>query len=152
MDPDAKEISSMLKVTANWTEKDFAAVSEKLKGYTYEVRPSKEDITRLKEYSEGKRGLLLRLLENPNLLEHDSFTDTLWAVVHLSEELSHRKDVSALPASDVEHLAGDMKRAYSRLVAEWLDYMEHLRGKYPYLFSLAIRTNPFNPEARAEVT
>jgi len=25
--------------------------------------------------------------------------------------------------------------------------MNHLRVKYPYLFSLAVRTNPFDPEA-----
>jgi len=31
---------------------------------------------------------LLGLLGNPNLLEHDSFTDLLWAVFHLMEELS----------------------------------------------------------------
>lgn len=152
MDPNAEKISSALKMTTNWTDRDFASVCEKLKDYSYDVKPTREDIARLKEYFEGKRTLLLRLLENPNLLEHDSFTDMLWAVVHLSEELSHRKDIPASPASDVEHLAGDMKRAYSRLVAEWLDYMEHLRNNYPYLFSLAIRTNPFNPEARPEVT
>lgn len=152
IDPNVGKISGALKMTTGWTKKDFASVMEKLRGYTYEVRPTRDDISRLKEYFEGKGMLLLRLLENPNLLEHDSFTDMLWAVVHLGEELSHRKDVAASPASDVEHLAGDIKRAYSRLVAEWLDYMEHLRNDYPYLFSLAIRTNPFDPEARPEVT
>jgi hypothetical protein len=29
--------------------------------------------------------------------------------------------------------------------------MAHLREDYPYLFSLAVRTNPFDPEARPEV-
>jgi len=29
--------------------------------------------------------------------------------------------------------------------------MEHLKNEYPYLFSLAIRTNPFDPEASVEV-
>jgi hypothetical protein len=29
--------------------------------------------------------------------------------------------------------------------------MEHLKEQYPYLFSLAMRTNPFDPEARAEI-
>jgi hypothetical protein len=29
--------------------------------------------------------------------------------------------------------------------------MGHLKNKYPYLFSLAVRTNPFNPEASIEV-
>jgi hypothetical protein len=32
-------------------------------------------------------------------------------------------------------------------VLEWLSYMHHLRKTYPYLFSLSMRTNPFNPDA-----
>jgi hypothetical protein len=44
-----------------------------------------------------------------------------------------------------------MKRAFSALVNVWLGYMHHLKKEYPYLYSLAVRTNPFNPEARAEI-
>lgn len=48
-------------------------------------------------------------------------------------------------------LGGDIRRTYSRIVLEWLHYMEHLKEDYPYLFSLAMRTNPFDPEAKVEV-
>ena len=89
----------------------------------------------------------MRLLNNPNLLEHDSFTDLLWAVFHLTAELAHRKDLGSLPETDCEHIAGDIKRAYSSLAHEWLNYMKHLKNNYPYLFSLAIRTNPFDVNA-----
>ena len=41
----------------------------------------------------------------------------------------------------------DMNRAYRLLLLEWLEHMNHLQEDYPYLFSLAVRTNPFNPEA-----
>lgn len=152
IDPGAESIRSSLKMTTGWTNADFARVSGELKGHSYAVKPAKADIKGLKSFFEGQREFLLRLLENPTLLEHDSFTDMLWAIVHLAEELEHRKDIAASPDSDIEHLAGDIKRAYSHLVLEWLDYMKHLRNNYPYLFSLAIRTNPFDPEARAEVT
>jgi len=37
------------------------------------------------------------------------------------------------------------------LVREWLAHVEHLQREYPYLFSLAVRTNPFAPRAAAEV-
>ena len=94
---------------------------------------------------------MLRLLANPNLLEHDSFTNLLWAVFHLTDELAHRKDVNTILDSDYVHLAGDVKRAYVLLISEWLDYMKHLKVNYPYLFSLAMRTNPFDPEAKPEV-
>jgi len=32
-----------------------------------------------------------------------------------------------------------------------LAYMKHLKKEYPYLFSLAVRTNPFDPGASVEV-
>ncbi len=56
-----------------------------------------------------------------------------------------------LPDTDYEHLSGDLKRVYQLLVREWLSYMEHLKGAYPYLFSLAVRTNPFDSSASVEV-
>ncbi len=40
-----------------------------------------------------------------------------------------------------------MTRVYSQAVIEWLVYMQHLKKKYPYLFSLAMRTNPFDTNA-----
>ncbi len=94
---------------------------------------------------------MLILLENPNLLEHDDFTDLLWAVFHLTEELLKRDNLENLTAADYEHLSLDIERAYSRLVKEWLHYMQHLLENYPYLFSLAIRTNPFDKDASVEI-
>jgi hypothetical protein len=44
-----------------------------------------------------------------------------------------------------------MKRVYGLLTAEWLDYMQHLRENYPYLFSFAMRTNPFDLSATPEI-
>jgi hypothetical protein len=99
----------------------------------------------------AEKQFLLSLLGNPNLLEHETFTELLWAVFHLAEELGNRQDVSSLPASDYDHLIGDIKRVYVLLGSEWLSYMKHLQENYPYLFSLAVRTNPFNPAARAEI-
>ena len=52
-----------------------------------------------------------------------------------------------LPVTDYEHLAGDIRRAYALLVHEWLDYMKHLKYNYPYMFSLAMRANPFDESA-----
>jgi hypothetical protein len=105
------------------------------------------DLDGLQKFLAEKIDFLLRLLENPMLLEHESFTDLLWAVFHLTEELGARGKLQALPQSDYEHLAGDMKRIYGLLVYEWLNYMEHLKSNFPYLFSLAMRTNPFDQEA-----
>jgi hypothetical protein len=37
------------------------------------------------------------------------------------------------------------------MIGEWLDYMKHLKDNYSFLFSLAVRTNPFDPQASAEI-
>lgn len=80
-------------------------------------------------------------------MEHESFTNLLWAVFHFTEELSHRKNLKKLPGSDLKHLSGDIQRSYNLLVDQWLDYMSYLKNNYPYLFSLAMRTNPFDEKA-----
>jgi hypothetical protein len=86
-------------------------------------------------------------LENPTLLEHESFTELLRSVFHLTEELANREALTQLPDTDYQHLAGDIKRAYILLVHQWFDYMKHLKDNYPYLFSLAMRANPFDRDA-----
>lgn len=99
---------------------------------------------RLKLLLENKKDFLLRLLENNNLLEHESFTDLLWAVFHLAEELKYRENFIDLPEEDYKHLIGDMNRVYGELKNQWISYIRHLRKSYPYLFSLAYRINPFD--------
>lgn len=122
-------------------------VSKRLKKYDYGVDIKKVDLAILRSFLLKERDFLLRLLENSSLLEHESFTEFLRSVFHLTEELAYRGDISQLPHTDKIHLVGDIKRAYNLIVDQWLDYMKHLKNNYPYLFSLAMRTNPFDLNA-----
>ncbi len=135
-----------------WSAEHFDQMQQVLSGHQYKIDARSGDLAGLKEFMVGQRAFLLRLLENPNLLEHERFTELLWAVFHLADELSHRTETADLPESDYAHLSGDIKRSYHLLVREWLSHMEHLKNEYPYLFSLAVRTNPFDPDALAQVT
>jgi hypothetical protein len=146
-DPRLDEIRSELLVTQDWSEQEFSDVSKRLKNYDYGVDIQKLPFEDLRRLLTAETDFLLGLLDNPTLLEHESFTELLRAVFHLTEELAAREDVSQLPDTDREHLAGDIKRAYVLLVHQWLDYMRYLKDNYPYLFSLAVRTNPFDQEA-----
>ncbi len=150
-DPNLDKIRRELIVTEEWSEHEFLSVSKRLMNYDYGIDIKKVDLEKLRNLLVGKRNFLLRLLENPNLLEHETFTELLRAAFHLTEELASRKGFDKLPDTDLEHLAGDIERVYVRLVREWLDYMEYLKDNYPYLFSLAMRTNPFDLNASAEV-
>lgn len=149
--PNPGKVKNDLIIGTNWSNKEFSVINKRLKGYDYDIDSKKGDLGELKSFLVEKRGFLLGLLENPNLLEHESFTDLLWAVFHLTEELASRKDLRQLPDTDYAHLSGDMKRSYGLLISEWLAYMQHLKDNYPYLFSMAIRTNPFDPNASVEV-
>ena len=150
-DPEASKITDKIVVTNNWSKKDFAKTSKKLKAHDYVVDTKRASMEDLKTFLIKKRQFLLDLIENPSLLEHESFTDLLWAIFHLTEELIHRKDLKSLSQIDYQHLAGDIQRAYRSLILEWLSYMQHLENNYPYLFSLAMRTNPFDKMASVEV-
>jgi len=151
-DPNSSEIAKELVVKNEWSPKDFLKMRERFKTYDCLINSQKGSLVKLKDFLHSKRGFLLNLLENPNVLEHEEFTNLLWAVFHLTEELVHRKNVEKLPETDFNHLTGDIKRVYILLISQWLDYMKHLKESYPYLFSLALRTNPFDKEASVEVT
>ncbi|NIO16477.1 MAG: hypothetical protein GTN70_05695 [Deltaproteobacteria bacterium] len=140
-----------LAVRAGWTERDFNRAARHIKNVRHEIDSRQGNLEFLRSFLIGKRTFMLRLLENPILLEHDSFTHLLWAVFHVKDELASRDKLVNLPENDLDHLSEDIHRAYNHLIAEWIEYMRHLKKDYPYLFSLAVRTNPFDTDARVEI-
>lgn len=144
-------IEEVFRVGGDFSGDDFEAMARRVSAYEGRIEGRGADFSELKDFLLAKRGFLLTLLENPNLLEHEAFTELLWAVFHLTEELASRENPQALGEKDADHIAGDLRRAYVLLMAAWLSYMKHLRDEYPYLFSFAMRTNPFNPAATPEI-
>jgi hypothetical protein len=144
------EISRNLSLNAGWTAADFKRADAFAYHLKIDLDIRKIDLLELKKYLAGKRTYLLTLLENPNLLEHDRFTDLLWATTHLDEELEARANLKDLPKADLDHLAIDVQRMYDHLASEWLDYAQHLKANYPFLYSLVLRTHPFQKKPGAE--
>lgn len=148
---EAPDLAASLAVNEGWSHNEYQGAQLFAESYQISLSPSPEQLVELRTYLIGKRPFVLSLLQNPHLLEHENFTDLLWAVCHLTEELEARADFSQLPKNDLRHLDGDIRRANSRLIREWLRYMQHLQRDYPYIFSLSVRTNPFRPDADAIV-
>ena len=146
-DPNLEHIRRNLLVANDWSKEEFSRVTKLLKNYTCEIDIEKADLVYIRGFLVQKRDFLLRLLENPILLEHESFAQLLQAVFHLMDELENREELKQLPDSDKNHIAGDIERAYGLLVVEWLGYMKYARDNYPYLFSFAMRMNPFDQSA-----
>lgn len=144
----SQALEKQLEIKPEWKKKDFHKATAAAQSFSYEIKIDKDVLSELREFLVSKRPFMLRLLENPNLLEHERFTDLLRAVFHLTEELAFRGDkLEDLPESDYNHLAGDLKRAYSQITVEWIVYTTHLKESYPFLYSLAARVNPMNPQA-----
>ncbi|MDD1658026.1 MAG: potassium channel family protein [Methanomicrobiales archaeon] len=147
IDPSAAEIRNELVVTAEWTPQEFARLRKRLNTYPFRVDGNRVDLESWRTLIRERRALFITLLENPVLFEHETFTDLLQAFFHLTDELLHRGDLSRIPPADRAHLVSDLERGYALLVQEWVSYMEWMKEHYPYLFSLAMRTNPFDEAA-----
>lgn len=138
-----KQVQSDLIITPDWKEKEFKQFMNVKKKYEPDMVYNCDNMLKIKSMLDDCRPHLLRLLENQALLEHETFTELLMAVFHLAEELRLRDDLCNLSKIDQAHIVSDAKRAYILLGIEWIDYINHMRVHYPYLYSLAIRVNPF---------
>jgi voltage-gated potassium channel len=150
-DSEIGKLHKELKISTEWEDKDFSRIDKILGTRRISLRSRQDDIPVLLTYLQDNANLLLRLIENPIIHEHESFTELLRALFHLRDELLSREDLLDLLDSDRKHLEGDVARVYNLLLLEWLRYIRYLKKNYGYLFSLAIRTNPFNPDASAVV-
>jgi len=118
-------------VTAGWSAQDFLKVTKAIRKYTYETAIDQAYLENLRSFLLEKRDCLVGLLENPVLVEHESFTDLLRAVFHLTEELAFRENLSQMPDADRRHIAADIKRAYGLLRGSMAGPHETSEGQLP---------------------
>ncbi|SMC96497.1 Ion channel [Desulfocicer vacuolatum DSM 3385] len=151
-DTEMKTIRQHLMVSTKWTGEHFIAAQRQLKRHKFNLDISDlVEFKDLRDFLTSRRRALISLLENPAIIEDEGFSEVLLAVFHLTDELECRENFRELPPSDVRHLAMDMSRAYRLMLEQWLYYLQHLKVHYPYIFSLAIRKNPFDPHAKAVI-
>jgi voltage-gated potassium channel len=151
-DPHVNTVRRDMVITPEWTTEEFNSLKRHLSGYHYDVDAELLELGVVKEFLKEKGDMLLRQLENDDLARNEDYAELLWAIVHLRDELLARRRLDDLPETDLAHIVVDIKRAYSLLTRQWLDYMQYLKNRYPFLFSLALRTNPFVESASAIVT
>ena len=150
--PKRDEISRQLGIKPDWTRADFRRAMDYAGSLELDPDCGEIDLEQLKALLIEKRQFLVNLLESPNVLEHERFTDLMWATFHLSEELEARQSLRDLPPEDMRHISGDIRRLYKHLLVEWITHVEHLQSSYPHLFSLVARTHPFQESPSAVVT
>ncbi|MDO5849109.1 MAG: hypothetical protein Q4P18_06220 [Methanobrevibacter sp.] len=155
---DNGEIIKKLKNIDKWDDDDFKHAYKYLKtngvSFTPEIPENEvqQFVRTLQHLLKGKRPFLIDLLENPNIIEKVSFSNLLLAMFHLDDELELRRDLDQVGTADFEHIIGDIDRVYCRLTYEWIKYLQFLNNHYPYMSSLTMRVNPFNPETNVYIT
>ena len=152
LDADLADVRDDRVARLSWRPADYERATRAFREHRARIELGAADLDGLRTLLDAEKPYLLSLLGNQALLEHEAFTDLLWAVTHLAEELHVRGDFAALPPADRAHLVADVRRAYRALGVQWLDYLRHLQTQYPFLFSLAVRTNPLDPDASVVVT
>jgi len=150
-DPLRAELNEQLRIGVDWQAKEFENRLAWATQHEFKIEVQQIPFVRLRDFLNDKGNTLVRLLENPYLLEEESLSLLLTAILHLKEELLHRSDFDHLPPNDMQHLAGDINRIYRLIVPHWLTYLQHLQECYPFLYSLARRTNPFDDQASVVV-
>lgn len=76
LDSDSSRIASHLKISKTWKDNEFKNAALLIRKCSYSISVDSGlsgELGALKMFLQGKRDFLLRLLQNPNLLEHDSF-------------------------------------------------------------------------------
>ena len=110
--------------------------------HEYEIDIKELDLEALKTILVDNSNLLINLISNENLLQHEIFTDLLMSVVHLRDELDFMKN-NKTSDIDINHLENDIIRVYKNITIQWVHYLEYLNKFYPFLYNNAIRVNPF---------
>ncbi len=150
-DDHLSDFQEFLLIKPQWDTRDYKNALKNLKAINHHLNFSGPCLISLRDFLTGHRDLFLKLLENPFLVEHETFTDLIMSLSYAEQELSSRKNLLELNDNDYRHLMTDIERAYKLLLVEWLLYMNHLRKSYPFLYSFSIRTNPFDPNAEVEI-
>lgn len=150
--PEDCQICPCMDVTHDWGKKEYKAALSYIDKLKIMPQCSNVDLDMLKDFLLEKRSFILRLLENPYVLEHESGSELLWAVLHLTEELEARAFLGDLPETDQRYLFENIHRVYRLVATEWLVYIQYLKVNQPFLFTLILRVHPFRKNPSPVVT
>ena len=151
-DERSQALGEALVVSGRWSAKDFDAASRRLADQPCVVRLERLSLDEPEGLPRRGNGTSSCACWRTRTCSSTSRSPTCCGRSFTSpRSSSYRSSLQGLSESDAAHLAGDIKRAHELLISQWLTYIRHLQKDYPYLFSLAVRTNPFNPEARVEI-
>ena len=144
---DNEHLDSELKIEDAWTDQQFREAEQRLGTWNFDVDIRMVDIPAVHALLKDRRAFLVQLIQHPALFEHESFSDLLSAVFHLEEELICTGGTGTTARiglfSSVERHAPGHQQADCPVGGVPAAHACPLSVPV----SLAIRTNPFDPNA-----
>ncbi|WP_434799427.1 hypothetical protein [Terrisporobacter vanillatitrophus] len=117
-------------------------VKNQVEIHNYNIDIEDIDLDKIMDILLENSNLLVNLISNENITEHEIFTDLLMSVIHLRDEIVFYKN-DKNNQLDLSHLKKDILRVYKNIAMQWVDYLKYLNKSYPFLYNNAIRLNPF---------
>ena len=142
-------VAANIAMNESWTQKEFDKAAASIQTSALQLACSPDDFRQIKSLLDAKRMTLLVIASNPSLLDHERFTDMLWALFHLNDELAYRTDLDHLSQMDLLQLNVDAQRVLSETLVNWICHLEFLQKEYPYLFQLEVHRNPFSVSSQS---
>jgi hypothetical protein len=140
-------VKERLDIDADWQNEMFKDVQNCLENHSCSVAIDHVDMQTPQSFLVSDEENLLRLVENPMVFEHESCTDLILAINHLTEEVKARGDLSTLP----HQILIISQKISSVSMRSWFlngpDTWNIQKTISPSLFSLAIRKNPLDDSA-----
>lgn len=121
---------------------DLEEVKSQVDKHDYNIDIKDIELDKIMDALLEKSNLLVSLISNENITQHEIFTDLLMSVIHLRDEIIFYKN-DKKGELDSSHLEKDILRVYQNISIQWVDYLKYLNKSYPFLYNNAIRLNPF---------
>lgn len=121
---------------------DIEGLKQSVRNHKFNVDMSKLDLCSIKSILVNNNSLLINLISNESIHQHEIFTDLLMSIIHLRDEIVFVEN-NKFKKIDICHLKNDILRVYKNISIQWVYYIEYLYKYYPFLYDNAIRVNPF---------
>lgn len=124
---------------------DLKEIKNNIKKHHHKIDFDKIDYKLIKKILLKNQTMLINLISNENILEHELLGDLLMATLHLRDEIVFRGS-NYLSEDDRKHLENDSIRVYKALTLLWINYLIHLKVNYPYIYKADVDANPFDSD------
>lgn len=114
----------------NKTEEELKHSIEKM---NFQVSWTPETEREIQNLLDAQHDSMLIITSNPALLDHEIFTDMLWAIFHLKDEMKGRASEN-ISSADQKHLESDAKRVFDLLLLDWMNHLNYMKKEYPYYY------------------